>query len=335
MSDFMSAFVGLRNAIKSRDFIYLEEKTNNPLHVQMGLVQAAILDAPEVLAYFLSKGEDINSQPEERQRNTPLMHAAVHGSVEAVHFLLERGADPHLTNANGETALDRAEGNGKHPVVAAFREIGMEPSLVYLAEHDYPALLERLRQPDAPLVDRWGHSVLPDLILKKKYELAKSLLQTRGGINTPGKEGITCLHAAIIRKKADLARYLLENGADSNCVGDAFFDEMPLILAINLRVSALLPVLVEEFGADVNVIDAYGSTPIIHAIRLPSAKYVQFLLDHGADPRIGRNPLGRDDADDAEAGKDAWETAEKYGNKEVARILADYSPATKLPAIEP
>ncbi|MBC7806882.1 MAG: ankyrin repeat domain-containing protein [Akkermansiaceae bacterium] len=319
---FMTDFVGLRGAIKSRDFAYLESNAHNPIHVEMGLVQAAILNAPEALAYFLGKGEDINDQPEEKKRNTPLMHAAVHGSVEAVRFLLEHSADPHLTNAVGETALDRAEGDRKHSAVAAFREIGMEPSLVYLAEHDYPALLERLRSPDVPFVNRWGRSVIPELILKKKYELAKRLLETRGGINTPGKEGITCLHGAIMRKKADLARHLLENGADPNCVGYEFFDEMPLILAINLRASALLPVLL-EFGADVNVIDDYGSTPLIHAIRLPSAKYVQFLLDNGADPRIGRNPLGRDDA---EVGKDAWETAKRYGNKQVVHVLDAYVP---------
>ncbi|MBC8137210.1 MAG: ankyrin repeat domain-containing protein [Fibrella sp.] len=322
---FMADFGGLRNAIKNRDFAYLEAHADTPLHVEMGLVQAAILDAPEVIEYFLSKGEDIDNQPEERKKNTPLMHAAVHGSRDAVRFLLEHGANPHLTNANGETALDRAEGERKHQVIAAFREIGMEPSLVYLSEHDYPVLLERLRSPDMPLIDRWGRSVIPELILKKKYELAKSLLETRGGINTPGKDGITCLHAAIMRKKADLARYLLENGADPNCAGSEFFDEMPLILSINLRVSALLPLLVQQFGADVNVVDPYVSTPIIHAIRLPSAKYVRFLLDNGADPQIGRNPLGRDDA---EVGKGAWETAKKYGNKDIVCILSDYFPAT-------
>eukprot|EP01052_Picozoa_sp_SAG31_P021435 SAG31_NODE_1658_length_7616_cov_2.929227_3_plen_653_part_00 len=63
----------------------------------------------EVLRFFLADGaltaEELLSRFADKQGNSPLHHAAVHGRAEAVKMLLKNGADVTMTNRKGQTAL--------------------------------------------------------------------------------------------------------------------------------------------------------------------------------------------------------------------------------------
>ena len=48
---------------------------------------------------------------------TPLMHAAVFGSIEATTFLLKHGAYKNIQATNGKTARDYAEENGYTSII--------------------------------------------------------------------------------------------------------------------------------------------------------------------------------------------------------------------------
>ena len=48
---------------------------------------------------------------------TPLMYAATHGDAETVKYLLSCGADVDAMDSDGETAIDRAEKNGRTDIV--------------------------------------------------------------------------------------------------------------------------------------------------------------------------------------------------------------------------
>jgi hypothetical protein len=60
---------------------------------------------------LLGAGEPVNMQISRGwfDGQTPLMWAARHGHVEMVRFLLDSGADPSISDANGQTAWDYAE----------------------------------------------------------------------------------------------------------------------------------------------------------------------------------------------------------------------------------
>src|SRR4051812_48184947 len=71
----------------SGDAFYLAIRTNNLARLNT----------------MLGGGANVNAKDE--RGVTPLMHAAWVGSPEAMKLLLDRGADPNLTNSSGSTAL--------------------------------------------------------------------------------------------------------------------------------------------------------------------------------------------------------------------------------------
>jgi len=62
----------------------------------------------ELARWALGHGADVNGVREEGRRTTALMVAADLGELGLVELLLQNGADPGLTNDDGETALDLA-----------------------------------------------------------------------------------------------------------------------------------------------------------------------------------------------------------------------------------
>lgn len=70
----------------------------------------------EEVKSIVAGGADVNWQLQYTGL-TPLMAAASNGKTEVVRFLLDKGADPAVKDANGKTALDRAKMFGASDVV--------------------------------------------------------------------------------------------------------------------------------------------------------------------------------------------------------------------------
>lgn len=61
-----------------------------------------------MIRWLLERGADVNAVRQDDLKATALMTAAKAGEVALVELLLEHGADPSLTNSEGQTALDLA-----------------------------------------------------------------------------------------------------------------------------------------------------------------------------------------------------------------------------------
>jgi len=87
-------------------------------------------------------------------------------------------------------------------------------------------------------------------------------LLKRGGLkanpNTRDKNGNTPLHLAAEHGFLDVARLLLEHGADVNAIGKSGWTPLH-VAAVNGRMAIVRLLL--EHGADVDVIDNYDQTP--------------------------------------------------------------------------
>ena len=86
-----------------------------PLHIAVGLDQTQSLAMIDLL---LDAGADIDAPTRIMSMawgpsggSTPMMVAAETASYENVHYLLTRGADPLLANAQGKTLADRVSGH--------------------------------------------------------------------------------------------------------------------------------------------------------------------------------------------------------------------------------
>lgn len=125
-------------------------------------------------------------------------------------------------------------------------------------------------------------------------------------INLANKEGRTPLHYAALQGNVEIAKILLENGADVN-VADKDTDpetalafrgnegKAPLHYAVENGHVEVARLLLQK-GANVNLKDEDGCTPLYEAVFKGDVIIAKFLLENGADIEAkdnrGRTPLG-------------------------------------------
>ncbi len=127
---------------------------------------------------------------------TPLMRATIAGDVELVPILLDKGADPNI-GAMGVTPLLIAAGvgtGGRGTGLASATSTGFPPNMTIMN-----------------LLIAHGADVNAQVTGMLTYSLRIS----RAPSST---EGMTALHVAAQRGRADLVRYLLEKGAKTDLV---------------------------------------------------------------------------------------------------------------------
>ena len=117
----------------------------------------------------------------------------------------------------------------------------------------------------------------------------------------------TALMEACLRAQAEIARALLEAGADPNRRGRA--GDTPLMAACASGSATLVGLLIER-GADVRAV-GHGSNPLGSAIHHGHAEIVRLLLDAGAKPH------------DSVAGQTALSLAEERGKTDVLDVLRE------------
>ena len=147
----------------------------------------------------------------------------------------------------------------------------------------------------------------PVLIYANSPTIAEFLIEHGADVNHINSCGITPLHDAIFADNIEIVRVLIKHGANvnSNTIPDDaepldnYADKLlyprkavtPLHWAVHKDTSIFAEILLEN-GADVNLVDATGQTPL-HQVS--NAKTAQLLIDHGADVNaidsLGWTPL--------------------------------------------
>ncbi len=140
--------------------------------------------------------------------------------------------------------------------------------------------------------------------------------EARSLINELGMEadynGGTPLCYAIIYHNKDIFDYLIEMGADVNCLyGDS---SSTLMLAVEQKDEYMIGVLLNK-GARTDVADKYDYVVLNYVIRKyrDTPEIVKLFLDHGANPW-----------QKAYGGKTIVEYAGKYENEELMQLLQKY-----------
>ncbi|XP_044147494.1 ankyrin repeat domain-containing protein 50-like [Bufo gargarizans] len=229
--------------------------------------QAGDLDAVKLM---LSRGASLEVTDEDGQ--TPLGLAAHQGHLPVVELLLEHGAQHDHSDSRGWTALRAAAWGGHTEVVESLLAFGAQPDI---------------SGPDGRTALRaaaWGGHEGP----------VKALVRAGAEIDHADVEGRTPLMAAAYMSHFTVAELLLESGANVNACdleGRSALAVACLCIPTGQRHPQLVSVLLER-GADPQLEDKEGLTPLLVAAYEGQDEVAELLLEAGADPdRPGKDQM--------------------------------------------
>lgn len=221
------------------------------------LVDAALDGQLEKVKTALSQGAELELRFGPRQQ-TPLMLALYRDHNEVVKFLVEQGADVNAHNSHGQTPVIMAAIGGQQALLQLFLERGAQ--LEAREELGNTALMWAVY---------WGH-----------IELVKSLLAKGAQVRVYNRDGNGVLHLAaqggvVLKTRTLMAKRqaFAPNGR-----------KQPLVLPIHEQAELLRALLAQ--GADPNMANLKGQTPLMLMAEKGSWEWTLPLLAAGADPSL-------------------------------------------------
>ncbi|MES2604673.1 MAG: ankyrin repeat domain-containing protein [Pseudomonadota bacterium] len=283
--------------------------------------------------------------------SSPMVEAATHANLEVLELLLDAGADVESPNPEGQTALMAVARTGSLEAAELLLEHGAninaaetwggQTALMWAAARQQPAMVKLLiakgAEIDKRAIDRnWERRVTSEPRVKEMFqggftallygvreeclECVKTLLDAGADINKPDPDNVSPLIMALVNMRFDIAKYLVERGADVNqwdywgrtplyAAADTNIlpmsqrgDLPPVQLTTGLEVARMLL----ERGADPNYalklaplpreiaydrandngVLTTGATPLVRAAYGADVAMMQLLIDHGADQNL-------------------------------------------------
>jgi ankyrin repeat protein len=237
------------------------------------LVIAAKNNNDNLVALLLTKPE-INVNARDRGGHTPLMHAALNENNSVVAMLLQHGAHPCVCNNQKATALDLIKGkkNGSQLIISSLQESRKKIITTYLA---------RISKLDEDILKELQATFALPIVFPTSYLTPLSFIPLVTILSKNCKDMpnfIELLHQAVddpqaIQNCIDMSLLLLAQ--DPTAVSLTF----PLNSTLTFNNVIPTAQLLLNVGANVNVKDAEGSTPLMYACDLGYPSFVQFLLN--------------------------------------------------------
>jgi len=274
---------------------------------------------------------------------TPMSLAAEVANTEMLKVLIEAGADPDSPNPDGMTALLAVSRTGNVEAaqvllkagakVDAKEKFGGQTPLMWASARRHPEMMELLIAKGADVnaastdrnyqrhiqaegrpknLDSGGLTPLLYAARENCMACVDVLLKHNADINLPDPDSVSPLVVAIMNANWDLAKQLIDAGADVNQWD--MFGETPLYLALNSRTrldggrASIDPInkttgtqivrLLLDKGANPNAqlffqpanlsgtTNTRGATPLIRAANNNDLEMVKLLLEKGADATI-------------------------------------------------
>ena len=206
--------------------------------------------------------------------------AATQGDVSKVQEMLR--ADPSLAQArdqNGISVILKATYYGKRDVVQTLLASGVQLNIFEAAATGQTQRVAALIKDDPSLVNAYSADGFAPLSLASFFghaETVDTLLAAGAEVNAASRETmkLTPLASAMAVGRNDIARKLIDHGADTNARAEN--DTTPLHTAAargNLESATLLL----DHGADIAARTKDGKTPLAYAQERNQSEMVEFL----------------------------------------------------------
>jgi ankyrin repeat protein len=196
----------------------------------LNLWTAIALDRPDELRAMIGRDPSLLTARMTRShhRRTPLHHAAAKNRLRMIELLLELGADPSATDATGATALTTAsQERADAAIVSALLAAGAWLDLVTAVNTGRYPEAEAMVQDDPARIGPDGADTIALHLAVSKRNLTTIRWLLAHGIAVNAKRPMwdcnhTALHMTVESGAIDIARLLLDAGADPNIRDDKF-----------------------------------------------------------------------------------------------------------------
>ena len=351
----MAAEQGHAGVIKALLAGGADAKAANALGTTPLMMAAGSGDAASVTT-LVENGADIEAT-EKTFGQTPLMFAAASNRIDAIHALLKAGANVKATSkvnnvgnlsgpqqeflaqASGSGNQAGGNGQGRNGQVVApgaqgagggggrggaggkagidrgyfYNELigtqGGHTALILAARSGYTEAVKALVAGGASVnQNSTGDKTSPMLIaaINGHFDLAKWLLDQGADPNAAAENGVTPLYASLNVTWAPRALYPQPRAFNQQQI--TYLDFMKALLEKgadpNLRLTK--KVWYSEYNFDLAGVDEAGATPFWRAAFAGDVAAMSLLFEHGADPNVSTmRPIGRRALGDAGAARDA------------------------------
>jgi ankyrin repeat protein len=228
-------------------------------------------DLKKVKAILAADPKAISAQ--DKDGDTALHQAALHGQYAVAAFLISAGADvnvrnnypPFLPNDLNQEFMTK---DHQDPVILLSSQAANTSNQLSTQGRTEQEL------------KGGGYTPLGLAEFANNHNKMIQLLVAHGAdVNARGQSGATPLYWAVMRDEKDDVEFLLNHGANPN-LADAYKDT-PLICAVQLGFESLVEPLVDK-GADVNAMDETPSRALTYAIHQDEDTAEAILRKHGA-----------------------------------------------------
>ena len=212
-----------------------------------------------VIQVLIDCGVDVNAA--NKDSITALMIACWMGNIDIIYFLLKAGAYTNITDVNGATCLTYAIDG-------------------HCSEYMPQTIVNRGAVMNA--TKKCQDFVLTTSCYKRTEDAINIMLNAGADPNITDDCGHTCLHAAVIgRCNTGILQVIIDHMVDMNAT--TYESKSALSLACRIGNVDAMNVLLNA-GADPNITDADGNTPLHHAIEGSCSKQtLEVIIGHGAD----------------------------------------------------
>ena len=178
------------------------------------LLQASRNGDSPMIAELMKVGADVRRSVHP-EGETPLMAASRTGKLDAVELLLEAGSDANAADTyQNQTALMRAAEEGHVDVVNALLAAGADPNV----KSHVSSLTERKHADHST----GGFTAMMFAARNGHEKVVRALAKGGADLKSTNGDGLTATSIAIVNDRFDLAKTLLDLGADPND-GSLFF----------------------------------------------------------------------------------------------------------------
>jgi ankyrin repeat protein len=231
----------------------------------------------------IEKPAKVTGTPEE------LLDAVSNADVEEIRKLLTGGLDVNSGNEVGTTALHIAALDGNVEVLHLLLDSGANPNV-------------RDKHGDTPLLIAVTHSVTDAVKLLLEHGANPNSKDTDGNniLHLVTEDGFGGVRPILHQGELNIARLLIENGADVNVRDNAGNALLHKMLGDCVEYDDFKFLLSK--GADPDVQNSKGETPLHVASKYPDWRPVKWLLESGADPnstdKEGETPIEKQAEED-------------------------------------